>query len=71
MAETQGNSKQKRGEKAEKAIQKALENEPFPGVQDSGRPSRMGQVPPDREKMKSGHSGGHRNPYGKEDIPDD
>lgn len=62
-------------DKIDKVIEKAIENlgglEPWPGKQDSGRPSRIGQVSPNKEKMKSGHSGGHRNPLGKKDIPND
>jgi hypothetical protein len=42
----------------EETLKKLKENEPLPGQQDSGEPRKIGEVPPKREDLKSGKSGG-------------
>jgi hypothetical protein len=46
-------------------LQKELEKmekdpkHPLPGVQDKGEPDRLGEVPPNKDDLVSGKSGGH------------
>jgi hypothetical protein len=64
MTETPGPKKKSEEDWLDKKIKKMEDDpdSPLTGVNDNGKPERYGAIPPKRDDITSGRSGGHTEP---------